>query len=141
VVQEVAAVDEQQQSLTIGLWGLKLTIPAPASITHMALGSSTQSKGKRKVTEEAPSVSQYAFFHSLLTFICRLRFSSCNSCTIAGIPCLMEMQKNKIWWMSYDRCWQRKMVCHWDLVGIMGPWDPNMSKWAHRTVKKPVINV
>jgi hypothetical protein len=33
------------------------------------------------------------------------------------------------------------MACHWDLVGVMGPWDPNTSKWAHKMVKKPVINV
>jgi hypothetical protein len=33
------------------------------------------------------------------------------------------------------------MACHWDLVGVTGPRDPNASKWAHKTVKKPVINV
>jgi hypothetical protein len=33
------------------------------------------------------------------------------------------------------------MACHWDLVGIMGPWDPNTSKWACKTVKKPIMNV
>jgi hypothetical protein len=33
------------------------------------------------------------------------------------------------------------MACHWDLVGIMGPRDPNTSKRECRTVKKPVINV
>jgi hypothetical protein len=33
------------------------------------------------------------------------------------------------------------MACHWDLVGIMGPRDPNTSKGARKTVKKPVINV
>jgi hypothetical protein len=68
--QEAAAVEEQWQSLTMGLSGLKPTIPAPASITHMALGSSTQSKGKRKVTEEDLSASQYVslfIFNSLLT--------------------------------------------------------------------------
>jgi hypothetical protein len=69
MVQEAAAEEEQQQSLATGLSGLKLTIPAPASITHMASSVSTQSKGKRKVTEEAPSTSQYVLvFHSLLTF-------------------------------------------------------------------------
>jgi hypothetical protein len=26
-------------------------------------------------------------------------------------------------------------------VGVTGPWDPNASKWARKTVKKPVINV
>jgi hypothetical protein len=33
------------------------------------------------------------------------------------------------------------MACHWDLVGVTGPWDPNTSKWARRIVKKPVIDV
>jgi hypothetical protein len=33
------------------------------------------------------------------------------------------------------------MVCHWDLVGVTGPRDPNALKQAHRTVNKPVINV
>jgi hypothetical protein len=33
-----------------------------------------------------------------------------------------------------------KKVCHWDLVGVMGPRDPNAPK-AHKTVKKPVIDV
>jgi hypothetical protein len=58
--QEAAATEEQRrQSLTTGLSGLKLTIPAPASISRMTSGSSMQSKGKRKVTEEEPSASQY----------------------------------------------------------------------------------
>jgi hypothetical protein len=71
VAREAAAAEEQQQSLAMGLSGLKLTILAPASIAHMASGSSTQSKGKRKVTEEAPSASQYVLlciFPSSLTF-------------------------------------------------------------------------
>jgi hypothetical protein len=59
VAQEAAAAEEQWQSLATGLSGLKLTIPAPASIARMASGSSTQSKGKRKATEEEPSASQY----------------------------------------------------------------------------------
>jgi hypothetical protein len=59
--REVAA-EEQRQSLTMGLSGLKLTIPAPASIARTASGSSTQSKGKRKVMEEEPSMSQYVPF-------------------------------------------------------------------------------
>jgi hypothetical protein len=33
------------------------------------------------------------------------------------------------------------MACHWDLVGITGPRDPNTPKWACKTVKKLVINV
>jgi hypothetical protein len=33
------------------------------------------------------------------------------------------------------------MACHWDLVGIMGPRDPNRSGQACKTVKKPVISV
>jgi hypothetical protein len=33
------------------------------------------------------------------------------------------------------------MLCHWNLVGITGPRDPNGPKWAHKTVKKPVISV
>jgi membrane protein involved in colicin uptake len=66
------AAQEQWQSLATGLSGLKLTIPAPASIARMTLGSSTQSKGKRKATEEEPSTSQYVslfMFHSPLTFL------------------------------------------------------------------------
>jgi hypothetical protein len=69
--REAAAVEEQRQSLATGLLGLKLTIPAPASIVRMTSGSSTQSKGKRKAMEEEPSTSQYIslfMFRSLLTF-------------------------------------------------------------------------
>jgi hypothetical protein len=33
------------------------------------------------------------------------------------------------------------MACHWDLVAITGPRDPNAPKWARKTVKKPVIDV
>jgi hypothetical protein len=60
--REEAMAEEQWQSLAIGLSGLKLTIPAPASITRMASGLSTQSKGKRKVMEEELSTSQYVPF-------------------------------------------------------------------------------
>jgi hypothetical protein len=56
---EVAAAEEQRQLLTMGLSGLKLTIPAPASIVRTTSGSSTQSKGKRKAMEEVPAASQY----------------------------------------------------------------------------------
>jgi hypothetical protein len=55
-------VEDQWQSLAMGLSGLKLTIPAPASIAHMASGSSTQSKGKRKAMEEDLSASQFILF-------------------------------------------------------------------------------
>jgi hypothetical protein len=53
--------EEQWQSLAMGLLGLKLTIPAPASISQMTSGLSTPSKGKRKrkVTEEELSASHY----------------------------------------------------------------------------------
>jgi hypothetical protein len=34
-----------------------------------------------------------------------------------------------------------EIVCHWDLVGITGPRDPNTPKQARKTVKKPVIDV
>jgi hypothetical protein len=61
-VREVAAAEEQRQSLTTGLSGLKLTILAPASIACMASGLLTQSKGKRKMTEEDLSASQYLSF-------------------------------------------------------------------------------
>jgi hypothetical protein len=57
--REAAAAEEERQSLATGLSGLKLTIPAPASIAWTTSGSSTQSKGKRKATEEEPSASQY----------------------------------------------------------------------------------
>jgi hypothetical protein len=69
VAREAAAAEEQRQSLATGISDLKLTIPAPASIAHMASGSSTQSKGKRKATEEEPSASQYVslfIFRALL---------------------------------------------------------------------------
>jgi hypothetical protein len=72
VAQEAAAAEEQRQSPTMGLSGLKLTIPAPASISQMTSGSSTQSKGKRKATEKEPSMSQFILlfmFHSPLTFL------------------------------------------------------------------------
>jgi hypothetical protein len=59
---EAVVVEEQWQSLAMGLSGLKLTIPAPASIAQTTSGSSTQSKGKRKVTEEEPSTSQCISF-------------------------------------------------------------------------------
>jgi hypothetical protein len=92
----------------MGLSGLKLTIPAPASIARMASGSLTQSKGKRKVTEEAPSASQYIsffiHFSFIADFLCRLRFPLCDSCTIASIPCLTEMWKNGMWRTSCNRC-------------------------------------
>jgi hypothetical protein len=67
-----AAVEEQRQSLPVGLTGLKLTIPAPASISRMTSGSSTQSKGKRKAMEEELSASQYVslfMFRSPLNFL------------------------------------------------------------------------
>jgi hypothetical protein len=56
VAWEAAAAEEQRQSLTMGLSGLKLTIPAPASISRTTSGLP---KGKRKVMEEEPSASQY----------------------------------------------------------------------------------
>jgi hypothetical protein len=67
--REEAAAEEQRQSLATGLSGLKLTIPAPASIARTASGLSTQSKGKRKAMEEEPSTSQYVpffIFHASL---------------------------------------------------------------------------
>jgi hypothetical protein len=57
-------------------------------------------------------------FSFIADFFCRLRFPSCDSCTIAGIPCLTEMQKNGTQQTSCDQCRQRKMACHWDLVGV-----------------------
>jgi hypothetical protein len=68
--QEAAAVEEQRQLLATGLSGLKLTIPALASILQMTSGSSSQSKGKRKAMEEELSTSQYVpffIFCALLT--------------------------------------------------------------------------
>jgi hypothetical protein len=65
VALEVAVAEEQQQSLTMGLSGLKLTILAPASIARMASGSLTQSKGKRKRQRRIhphPSTFCYSFF-------------------------------------------------------------------------------
>jgi hypothetical protein len=72
LAREKAAAEEQQQSLAMGLSGLKLTIPTPASIAWTTSGSSTQSKGKRKAMEEEPSTSQYVslfMFRSPLTFL------------------------------------------------------------------------
>jgi hypothetical protein len=71
----------------------------------------------------------------------RSKFPSCDSCTIAGVLCQTEMLKDGARWTSCDRCRQLKKVCHWDLVGVMGPWDPSASKRSRRLVKKPVINV
>jgi hypothetical protein len=141
--REVAAA-ETAATVTTGLSGLKLTIPAPASIACMASGSSTQSKGKRKAAEEEPSTSQcvtFIPFSFLADFLWRSRFPSCDSCTIISIPCSMELRKNGTWWTSCDRCRQLKKVCHWDLVGVTGPQDPNAPKRARKMVKKPVIDV
>jgi hypothetical protein len=53
VVRREAEADEERcQSLAAKLSGLMFTIPAPSTIASMVSGSSTQSKGKRKVTEE-----------------------------------------------------------------------------------------
>jgi hypothetical protein len=52
----------------------------------------------------------------------------CDSCTIAGIPCLTELWKNGTRQMSCNWYHQWKMACHWDLVGVMGPQDPNAPK-------------
>jgi hypothetical protein len=142
--QEAAAAEEQQKTLAMGLSGLKLTIPAPASISRTTSGSSSHSKGKRKAMEEVPSMSQcvtFIPFSFLANFLWRLRCPSCDSCTIVGIPCLMELQKNGTWWMSCDRCQQLKKACHWDLVGITGPRDLDVSKRARKMVKKPVNGV
>jgi hypothetical protein len=142
--QEEVAAKEHQQSLATGLSGLKLTIPAPASIAQMTSGSSTQSKGKRRATEEEPSMSQYIAFIPFLflaDFLWRSRFPLCDSCTIVGIPCLMELWKNGMQQMLCDWCHQLKKVCHWDLVGVMGPRDPSASKWSRSLVKKPVIDM
>jgi hypothetical protein len=51
------------------------------------------------------------------------------------------MQQNGTRRTSCDRCHQLKKACHWDLVGVTGPRDPNVSKRARKTAKKPVINV
>jgi flagellar biosynthesis GTPase FlhF len=142
--REEVVVEEQRQSLATGLSGLKLTIPAPASIARTASGSSTQSKGKRKAADEELFTSQciaFISFSFLADFLWRSRFPSCHSCTIIGIPCLTELQKNGMRRTSCDQCRQLKKACHWDLVGITGPRDPNAPKWAHKTVKKPVIDV
>jgi membrane protein involved in colicin uptake len=130
--REAVMEEEQWQSLSKGLSGLTLT-PAPSSIVHTASGSSTQSKGKRKVMEEDSSVSQYVSFIQLsfiADFFWRSRFSSCDSCTIVGVLCSIELGKNGIWRMLCDQCWQQKMACHWDLMGVMGPRDPNALKRA-----------
>jgi hypothetical protein len=143
-VWEAVVAEEQRQSLAMGLSGLKLTIPAPAIIMCTTSGLSTQSKGKRKAMEEEPSASQYVSLFSFLfiaDFLWRLKPPLCDSYTIAGIPCLTELQKNGTWQTSCDRCRQWKMACHWDLVGVTGPRDPNAPKRARKTVKKPIINV
>jgi alkylation response protein AidB-like acyl-CoA dehydrogenase len=54
-LREEVAEGEWQQALSTGLLGLKLTIPPPSVISRSGSGLSTQSKGKRKVTEEALS--------------------------------------------------------------------------------------
>jgi hypothetical protein len=144
VAREVAAAEEERQSLATGLSGLKLTIPAPASIARTTLGSSTQSKGKRKAIEEEPSASRYVSeccFSFIADFLWRSKFPSCDLCTIANSVCSTELRKNGTQRTSCDRCWQLKKACHWDLVGVMGPRDPDASKRARKSVKKPVIDV
>jgi hypothetical protein len=59
--EETAAEEAWQQAVSTGLSGLKLTIPAPSVISRLGSGSSTQSKGKRKATEETPSSSMKVF--------------------------------------------------------------------------------
>jgi hypothetical protein len=54
---------------------------------------------------------------------------------------MTAMRKNGTRRTSCDQCRQLKKVCHWDLVGVTGPRDPNASKRARKTAKKPVINV
>jgi hypothetical protein len=51
------------------------------------------------------------------------------------------MWQNGTRWTLCDRCHQLKKACHWDLVGVTGPWDPNALKRARKTAKTPVINV
>jgi hypothetical protein len=83
----------------MGLSGLKLTILAPANIARMASGSSTQSKGKRKATEEEPSTSQYIpffIFRALLILSVGQSFYL-DLCMITGVACLTGMQKNRTW--------------------------------------------
>jgi hypothetical protein len=66
-----AAAAKMAATVTTGLSGLKLTIPAPASIVHTASRLSTQSKGKRKVRKRSYpllSASHLFRFRSLLTF-------------------------------------------------------------------------
>jgi hypothetical protein len=33
------------------------------------------------------------------------------------------------------------MVCQWDLVDVVGPWDLGASKQACKMAKKPILNV
>jgi hypothetical protein len=95
--REAVAEEEERQSLATGLSGLKLTILAPASIARTMLGSSTQSKGKRKAIEEEPSASRYISecrFSFIADFLWRSKFPSCDSCTIANSVCSTELRKN-----------------------------------------------
>jgi hypothetical protein len=82
--------------------------------------------------------SPFAVFDACLH---RLRFPSCDSCMIAGVPCLGELLKDGLRRTSCDQCRQLKKVCHWDLVGVTGPRDPTALKRSCRSVKKPVINM
>jgi hypothetical protein len=89
--REAVAAEEQRQSLAMGLSGLKVTIPAPASISRMTSGLSTQSKGKRKAMEEEPSMSQCVSF-ILFLFCSLLTFSggpSFRRATCARLPVLL----------------------------------------------------
>jgi hypothetical protein len=83
----------------------------------------------------------FLWLSSLADFFWRSRFPSCDSCTIASVLCLTELWKNGMRRTLCNRCRQWKMACHWDLMGVTGPQDPNMSKRARRPVKKPVIDV
>jgi hypothetical protein len=81
-------------------------------------------------------------FSVIADFLWRLKFPSCDSCTIANSVCSMELRKNGTRWTSCDRCRQLKKACHWDLVGVTGPRDLlDASKRACKSVKKPVIDV
>jgi hypothetical protein len=140
VAWEVAVAEEQWQSLSKGFWASH----SPSRLLPALLVQHLVRRLSQRAMEEDSSASQYVLFIQLsfiADFLWRSKFPSCDSCTITGVPCLTELQKNRTRRTSCDQCWQWKMACHWDLVGVTGPQDPSASKQARRIIKKPVIDV
>jgi hypothetical protein len=136
VAQEAAAAEEQWQLLSKGLSCLTLTSPAPSSIWFIN-SVKGEEEGDRRGFVGVP----VHFVYSVVVH-CRLFLEvEVSLLSIASVLCLTELQKNGMRRMLCDQCWQWKMACHWDLMGIKGPQDPITSKQACRPIKEPVIDM